>query len=236
MEPKKNPGADLENQRFLFWQIGFVLALLVVIFLIERKSYDETIADLGELEVAVDNDEIIPITQRQAAPPPPPPPPPPEVIEVVEDDVELEEELEIETTETDETEEVEVIEVEEEVSDEVLNFAVVESVPVFPGCEDAVTNDEKKACLQQEIIRFVSRNFKFPEIARQLGNGGKVYVNFVFEKDGSVSNVVIARGVDESIDAEALRVVKKLPKVQPAKQRGKPVRMSFTLPINAKIQ
>ncbi len=235
MEPKKNPGADLENQRFLFWQIGFVLALLLVIFLIERKSYDESISNLGELEVAVD-DEVIPITQRELAPPPPPPPPPPEVIEVVEDDVELDEELEMESTETDETEEVEVIEVEEEVSDEVLNFAVVESVPVFPGCEDAVTNDEKKACLQREIIRFVSNNFKFPEMARQMGSGGKVYVNFVFEKDGSVSNVVIARGVEETIDAEALRVVKKLPKVQPAKQRGKPVRMSFTLPINAKVQ
>lgn len=235
MEPKKNPGADLENQRFLFWQIGFVLALLLVIFLIERKSYDESIANLGELEVAVD-DEVIPITQRELAPPPPPPPPPPEVIEVVEDDVELDEELEMESTETDETEEVEVIEVEEEVSDEVLNFAVVESVPVFPGCEDAVTNDEKKACLQREIIRFVSSNFKFPEMARQMQVSGKVYVNFVFEKDGSVSNVIIARGVEETIDAEALRVIKKMPRVQPAKQRGKPVRMSFTLPINAKIQ
>jgi protein TonB len=235
MEPKKNPQADLENQRFMFWQIGFVVALLVVIFLVEWKSYDKAVNNLGELEVAVD-DEVVPITQRELAPPPPPPPPPPEVIEVVEDDVELEEELEIESTETDETEEVEVIDIEEEVSDEVLNFAVVESVPVFPGCEDAVTNDEKKACLQREIIRFVSKNFQFPEMARQMGVSGKVYVNFVFERDGSVSNVEIVRGVDESIDKEAVRVVKKMPKVLPAKQRGKPVRMSFTLPINAKVQ
>jgi protein TonB len=158
------------------------------------------------------------------------------VIEVVEDDVELEEELEIESTETDMMEEVEVVEMETEVSDEVLNFAVVESVPVFPGCEDAVTNDEKKKCFQAEIIRFVSRNFKFPEIARSMGASGKVYVSFVIEKDGSISNVEIARGVEESVDNEAKRVVKSLPKVQPAKQRGKPVRMSFMLPINAKLQ
>lgn len=235
MELKKNPGADLEEQRSVFWLIGCAFALLLVIFLIQLKSYDRSVADLGELEVATD-DEIIPITQRNLAPPPPPPPPPPEVIEVVEDDVELEEELEIESTETDMMEEVEVIEMEEEVSDEVLNFAVVESVPVFPGCEDAVTNDEKKQCFQAEIIRFVSRNFKFPEIARNMGVSGKVYVSFVIEKDGSISNVEIARGVEESVDNEAVRVVKSLPKVQPAKQRGKPVRMSFMLPINAKLQ
>ncbi len=235
MEPKKNPGADLEQQRSLFWLFGCALALLVVIFLIERKSYDRSVTDLGELEVATD-DEIIPITQRELAPPPPPPPPPPEVIEVVEDDVELEDELDLQSTETDETEEVEVIEVEEEVSDEPLNFMVVESVPVFPGCEDAVTNDEKRACFQKEIIRFVTRNFKFPELARQMGVGGKVFVQFVIEKDGSISNVQVARGVEESIDQEAVRVVKSLPKVRPAKQRGKPVRMSFTLPINAKLQ
>lgn len=234
MEPKKNPQADLENYRSTFVLFGLVFALLTCVIAIEWKTYEKSLASLGELDVMID-DEIIPITQRQQTPPPPPPPPP-EVIEVVEDDVELEEELEIQSTETDMEEEVEVIDVEEEESDEILNFAVVESVPVFPGCESAKSNDEKKACLQQQLIKYVSTNFKFPEMARQMGIQGKVYVNFVFEKDGSISDVKVVRGVDDLLDNEALRVVKSIPKVQPAKQRGKPVRMSFTLPINAKLQ
>lgn len=235
MKPKKNPEADLERFRGMFFQAGLVIALIISIVAIQWDSGGDDLANLGELEVAVD-DEIIPITQRQTAPPPPPPPPPPEVIEVVEDDVELEEELEIQSTETDETEEVEVIEMEEEVSDEVLSFAVVESVPVFPGCESASTNEEKKACFQRQILKYVSKNFNFPEMARQMGIQGRVYVNFVIEKNGSISNVEVVRGVDPLLDDEAARVVKTLPKMTPAKQRGKPVRMSFTLPINAKLQ
>jgi protein TonB len=235
MEPKKSPKADLENYRGLFMQTGLILALLISIIAIEYKKYDESIADLGELQVEID-DEIIPITQRQQAPPPPPPPPPPEVIEVVEDDVELEEELEIQSTETDMMEEVEIIEMEQEVSDEVLSFAVVESVPIFPGCEDKQTNEEKRACFQQQIMRFVGQNFNFPEMAKQMGIQGRVYVQFVIEKNGSISNAEVVRGVDPLLDDEAMRVVNQLPKLTPAKQRGKPVRMSFVLPINAKLQ
>ncbi|AEV32888.1 energy transducer TonB [Owenweeksia hongkongensis] len=235
MEPKKNPKADLEQMRGIFLQVGLVIALVLSIVMIQWRTSEGGLSDLGEVDVEID-DEIIPITQRQTAPPPPPPPPPPEVIEVVEDDVELEEELEIQSTETDETEEVEIIEMEEEVSDEVLSFAVVESVPVFPGCEEASTNDEKKACFQQQILKYVGKNFKFPEMARQMGIQGRVYVNFVIEKNGAISNVQVVRGVDQMLDDEAVRVVKSLPKMTPAKQRGKSVRMSFTLPINAKLQ
>jgi protein TonB len=234
MEPKKNPNADLEQFRGVFLQAGLVFALVVCIVAINWKSYDETLTDLGDLEVVID-DEIIPITQRQTAPPPPPPPPPPEVIEVVEDDVELEEELEIQSTETDMNEEVEVIEMEEEVSDEVLNFAVVENKPVFPGCEN-VPKAEEVACFQKEISKHVATNFSFPEMARQMGIQGTVYVSFVIEKDGSISNVEVLRGVDKLLDDEAVRVIKKLPKMTPAKQRGKPVRMSFQMPIKARLQ
>ena len=231
MQPKKSEKADLENIRSLFLLTGLLTSLLLCIILIQWKTYDQSIADLGELDVEVD-DEIIPITNRDLAPPPPPP----EVIEVVEDDVELEEELEIQTTETDMMEEVEVIEMEEEESDEVLSFAVVESVPIFPGCEDSKNNDERKLCFQQKILQFVGREFKFPEMARQMGIQGRVYVNFVIEKNGKITNVEVVRGVDPLLDDEAVRVVKMLPKLTPAKQRGKPVRMSFTLPINAKLQ
>ncbi|MEQ9261771.1 MAG: energy transducer TonB [Owenweeksia sp.] len=235
MEVKKNPKKDLENLRGLFIQAGLVFALVITIVAIEWKTYDRSVTDLGELDVEID-DEIIPITNRELAPPPPPPPPPPEVIEVVEDDVELEEELEIQSTETDETEEVEIIEMEEEVSDEVLSFAVVESVPVFPGCEDASNNAERQACFQKEMQRFVAKNYKFPEMARQMGIQGRVYVDFVIERNGGISNVTVVRGVDPLLDDEAVRVIKNLPKFQPAKQRGKPVRMRFTMPFNLKLQ
>lgn len=235
MEPKKNPKADLENFRLMFVLAGLVFALAITISAFEYKSYDQSLTDLGELD-DVEDEEIIPITQREVAPPPPPPPPPPEVIEVVEDDVELEEELEIESTETDETEEVEVIEQEEEESDEILNFAIVESVPVFPGCENAKNNDERTACFNTQIRKFIAKNYKFPEMARQMGLQGKVYVNFVIEKNGKISNIEVVRGVDPLLDDEAVRVVKKLPKLQPAKQRGRPVRSRFTLPFNLKLQ
>lgn len=234
MELKKSPKADLENYRAMFLQAGLVVALLLSIFAIEYKVYDQSLSSLGELEVEID-DDIIPITQRQQQPPPPPPPPP-EQIEIVDDEVELEEELEIESTETDMMEEVEVIEMEEEVSDEILNFAIVESVPIFPGCENEPSNEAKKLCFQRQIMSFVSRNFEFPEMARQMGISGKVYVNFVIEKNGSISNAEVVRGVDPLLDDEAIRVVKMIPKLIPAKQRGKPVRMSFTLPINARLQ
>lgn len=235
MQPKKSEKADLENIRSMLMLFGLVTSLLLCIVLIEWKTYDESVANLGELDVEID-DEIIPITNREVAPPPPPPPPPPEVIEVVEDDVELEEELEIQSTETDMMEEVEVIEMEEEESDEILNFQVVESVPIFPGCEDSKNNDERKTCFQQKILQFVAREFKFPEMARQMGIQGRIYVNFVIEKNGKISNVEVVRGVDPLLNDEAVRVVKMLPKLTPAKQRGKPVRMQFTLPINAKLQ
>ncbi len=235
MQAKKSEKADLENIRSMFLLAGLVTSLLLCVILIEWKTYDQSVANLGELDVEVD-DEIIPITNRDVAPPPPPPPPPPEVIEVVEDDVELEEELEIQTTETDMMEEVEVIEMEAEESDEVLSFAVVESVPIFPGCEDAKDNAERKLCFQQKILQFVGREFKFPEMARQMGIQGKVYVNFVIEKNGKITNVEVIRGPDQLLNDEAVRVVKMLPQLTPAKQRGKPVRMSFTLPINAKLQ
>lgn len=235
MDSKKSPNADLENYRSIFVETGLVIALLLSIFLIEYKTYEKSAKDLGEVEAEID-DEVVPITQRQTKPPPPPPPPPPEQIEVVDDEVELEEELDIASTESDEMEEVEDIQMEEETSDEVLNFQVVESVPVFPGCEDAKNNQERKQCFQQQIMKYVGRNFKFPDMAKEMGIQGRVYINFVIEKDGSFSNIQVVRGVDKMIDEEAVRVVKSMPKVKPAKQRGKPVRMSFTLPINAKLQ
>jgi protein TonB len=157
---------------------------------------------------------MIPIT-RQEEKPPPPPPPPPEIIEIVEDEVEIENELEIEETDTDENEFIE--QEEEEDSDEV--FMVVEQMPVFPGGDLG-------------LMKFIQKNTKYPPIAKENDITGKVYVSYVVNKKGKVTNVKVARSVDRYLDAEAVRVVKLLPYSSAGKQRGKPVNVQYTIPIN----
>lgn len=119
-----------------------------------------------------------------------------------------------------------------------LSFAVVESVPVYDGCSKyRKDNDDLKNCFQQKIIKHVGNTFKYPEGARMRGIQGRVYINFVIEKDGSFDQIQIVRGVDPLLDYEAIRVVSEIPDAdKPAMQRGKAVRMSFTLPINAKLK
>ena len=121
-------------------------------------------------------------------------------------------------------------------SDEIFNFAVVENKPIYPGCENETTEDDKFRCFNISIMKHIGREFDFPELARQLGIQGKVYVNFVIEKNGRVSSVTIARGVDKLIDDEAIRVIRKLPKLGPAMINGKAVRMQYTVPINARLK
>lgn len=118
-----------------------------------------------------------------------------------------------------------------------LNFAKVESVPVFKGCEEGAENDVLKNCFQLEIMRFVAGEFKFPETARKQGIGGKMYISFVVEKDGNLGSINVARMAHPLLDFEGIRVISEIPQLTaPAKQNGKAVRMSFMLPINAKLQ
>jgi protein TonB len=213
MEPKKNPEVNLERKRGLFLQIGLVIALLVVLGAFEYKTYEKIAYNLGALNLDDLEEEIIPITKQELKPPPPPPPPP-EIIEIVEDDVEIEDEIEIEDTESDEDEEIEII---EEDDDEF--FMVVENMPIFPGGDLG-------------LMKYIQKHVKYPAIAKEYNITGKVYVSFIVDKSGSVTNVKIVRGVDKNLDAEAMRVVKSLPKYKPGKQRGKAVRVMFTIPIN----
>ncbi len=236
MEPKKSPEADLETKRGIYSLIGLVVALTMVLVAIEWKTYERRIADLGELEVLLQEDEVI-VTKREQKPPPPPPPP--EQITVVENEVELEEELIMESTETSQDEIIEIVEEEEE-SDEVLSFAIVENKPIFPGCENEKTEEDRSRCFQMKLQQHIISNFKYPEMARTLGIQGKVFINFIIEKDGSIASVSVAKSVDPLLDEAALNAVKSLNsmkgKIQPAKQRGKPARMQFTIPVNARLQ
>jgi protein TonB len=213
MELKKNPEISLEKKKGLFLQIGLVVALIIVLGAFEWKSYEKVDYNLGQLNLDDLEEEIIPITKQEIKPPPPPPPPP-EVIEIVEDEVEIEDELEIEDTESDEDE---MIEIEEESDDEF--FMVVENMPEFPGGDLG-------------LMKYIQKNVKYPPIAKEYNITGKVYISFIVDKSGSVTNVKIARGVDKNLDAEAMRVVKSLPKYKPGKQRGKAVKVKFTIPIN----
>ena len=212
MIPKKDPKISLENKKSMFFQVGLAITLIAVLISFEWKSYDKSNYNLGDLNLDDMEEEIIPIT-RQEVKPPPPPPPPPEIIEIVEDEVEIENEVEIEETDTDEDEIVEIEEDDEEF------FMVVENMPEFPGGDLG-------------LMKFIQKNVRYPAIAKEYNITGKVYVSFIVDKKGSVTNVKIVRGVDKNLDAEALRVVSLLPKYKPGKQRGKAVRVMFTIPIN----
>ena len=211
MELKKNPEVNLERKKGLFLQIGLVIALLIVLAAFEYKSYEKSAYNLGSLNLDDLEEEIIPITKQELKPPPPPPPPP-EVIEIVEDDVVIEDEIEIEDTESDED-----LEIVEEDDEEV--FMVVENMPEFPGGDLG-------------LMKYIQKNVKYPPIAKEYNITGKVYISFVVDKSGSVTDVKVVRGVDKNLDAEAVRVIKSLPKYKPGKQRGKAVKVMFTVPIN----
>lgn len=235
MQQKKTPEADLERSRSIFTLIGLIIALGVVIFAFEWKTYERELMDLGNLDMEID-EEMVPITIRQKKPPPPPPPPP-EVIQVVEDDIEIEDEIEIQDQDFDEEEVIEIIEEpEEEEVLEPMNFMVVENKPVFPGCENLKDANEQYMCFQQKIGEHIKSVFKYPPIAKDMGIQGKVYVTFVIDQKGAITNATVARSVDKHLDAEALRIIGTLPKMTPAKQRGKSVPVAFTVPINFKLQ
>ena len=234
MQPKKSEKVDLTKNSSLYFVIGLAFILFVSWQAIEWKTYKKTYG-YEALNVEDDDDEEIPITEQIKTPPPPPPPPPPapEVIEIVEDEEEVEETV-IESTETDEEEIVEIVEVEEEEVDIDVPFAVIEDVPIFPGCE-RVKKSERRNCFQEKMNKHIRKNFRYPEIAQEMGIQGRVYVNFIISKDGSITNIRM-RGPDKNLEAEAQRIISRLPKMTPGKQRGRPVRVPFSIPITFRLQ
>lgn len=233
MRLKKNPEADLNNKSSFYFSIGLFLVLLVSWQAIEYKNYDDDGYGYIALDVDDDDDEEIPITEQIKTPPPPPPPPAPEIIEVVEDEEEIEETI-IESTETNQEEIVEEVEVVEEEIDMDVPFAIIEDVPLYPGCE-RVPKSERRNCFQTEIQKHIAKNFRYPEIAQEMGIQGRVFVQFTIGKDGSISGIR-TRGPDKNLEEEANRIISRLPKMTPGKQRGRPVRVPFSIPITFKLQ
>ena len=227
MQRKKNPRSDLRNYSSLMLAFALCVVLFISWQAIEYKSY-EIQYDLESLNVDDDDDEEIPITEQIKTPPPPPPPPAPEIIEIVEDEEEIEETI-IESTETDQEEIVEEVEELEEEMDMDIPFAIIEDVPLFPGCE-RVAKSQRRKCFQKHI----NKSFRYPEIAQEMGIQGRVFVQFMIGKDGSISGIR-TRGPDKNLEREANRIISKLPKMTPGKQRGRPVRVPFSIPITFRL-
>jgi len=227
MEVKKTPKADLESKKTVFLQIGLVVALSLVLVAFEWTSTDVKVDfSLQDEDIEVE-EEIIPITRQEEVKPPPPPPPPAvaDILNIVEDDVELDEELEIMDTEMSQDDIVDFSNLvfEEETREEGEIFMIVEEMPEFPGGPEA-------------LQRYLSQSVRYPVIAQENGIQGRVYIQFVINQNGEVTNATILRGVDPSLDREALRVVEAMPKWKPGKQRNRPVRVSYTVPINFVLQ
>ena len=226
MEEKKSPKANLENKKVMFTQIGLIIALLIAWLAFEHKSYDKRQIDESLLnrEVVLD-EEMVEITkQEEQKPQPVEQPQQTTQLEIVDDNVETED-ININA----EVEQNEVIEeyvapevVEEEVVEQEI-FQIVEEMPAFPGGE-------------AKLMEYVGKNIKYPQIARETGIQGRVFIGFVVEPDGSVSNVKLLRGIGGGCDEEAMRVVKSMPKWKPGKQRGKAVRVSYQIPVFFKLQ
>ncbi len=234
MQPKKNPEADLNKNRNLYFVIGLSLVLGITWGAVEYKTYDRQL-NFDGVNMLEDDEDDVPITEQLKTPPPPPPPPPPapEVIEIVEDEEEVEETV-IESTESDEEMIIEDIVVEDDFEDIDVPFAVIEDVPIFPGCE-RVAKSQRRTCFQDQMNKHIRKNFRYPDIAQEMGIQGRVYVNFIISKDGSITNIRM-RGPDKNLENEAARIIGRLPKMTPGKQRGRAVRVPFSIPITFRLQ
>lgn len=229
MEVKKSPKADLEGKKSTWMLIGYVLILAAVFVAFEWTERDKQVTtDTGVVE-PIFEEEMIPITEEEPeqkqAPPPPEAPKVEEVIQIAENDANVEETT-IKSSEDDNTAvEIKYIEpvVEEEEPVEEEIFMVVEQMPEFPGG-------------MAELMKFLSNNIKYPTIAQENGIQGRVIVQFVVNQDGSIVDPIVMRSVDPYLDKEALRVISTMPKWKPGMQRGKAVRVKYTVPVTFRLQ
>lgn len=226
MQVKKSEKASLEKDKLVYVLMGLVFTLSLVYVALEWTEREVTKYEVTDTEFLFEEEvEIQQTTQETPPPPPPPAVQEVEVLNVVEDNVETES-IEV-NAEDDKAEEVVIaapVEAPQEEEEEEVVFVVVESMPEFPGG-------------QQALFKYLSENVKYPVIAQENGIQGRVICQFVVNKDGSIVDVEVVRsGGDPSLDKEAVRVIKSMPKWKPGKQRGKAVRVKYTVPVNFKLQ
>lgn len=229
MESKKSSKVDLENKRNMFFLFGLVAALGATFLAFEWTTKPGRAESLGSVQSQTVEEEFIPVTREQEVQPPPPPPPPKtvEILNIVDNNITIDNELKIDDTGADETTIIEVNPVVQAVKEreekEPDIFYIVEDPAQFPGGEKA-------------LYQYIQNTVKYPVIAQENGVMGKVYVKFVVNESGKISNAEILRGVDPSLDSEALRVINSLPDFKPGKQRGRPVKVFYNAVINFQLQ
>ena len=228
MEIKKSPKADLEGKKTTWLLIGFVLILAVMFVAFEWTERDKQVTTDSGVEMPIFEEEMIPITEQEEpkqAPPPPEAPKLEEVLQIAENDADVQETTIQSSEENNQAVEIKYVApvVEEEEPEEAEIFMVVEEMPEFPGG-------------MAECLKFLGKNIKYPTIAQENGVQGRVIVQFVVNQDGSIVDPVVVRSVDPYLDKEALRVIKTMPKWKPGKQRGKAVRVKYTVPVTFKLQ
>jgi len=221
MKTKKSPKKDLESKKLIFAQIGLIITLSLVLVAFEWKSYDKKEIEVWNRKASKISTDIIPITVQKNKPLP--------VLQkqvtalnIVDDKKEIKDDIiEIDIGANENTKNKEYATFnnpDEEDIDEDKIFEAVESQPSFPGGDIA-------------RIRYLYEKIKYPAMARETGIQGRVYITFVVEKDGSITDVRLLKGIGGGCDEESIRVVKAMPKWIPGKQRMKPVRVQFVLPI-----
>ena len=222
MEIKKTPKADLENKKSTWMLIGYVIVLAFMFIAFEWTKRDIKIDTSQALTDLYFEEEMVPITEQEEKVAPPPP----ETLEIVADDADVEETVIASSEETGQAVEVKYVPVTvvEEEPEEQTIFEVVEQMPEFPNGGMA------------GLMQFLSKNIKYPTIAQENGTQGRVTVQFVVNKDGSIVDAKVIRGVDPYLDKEALRVIGTMPKWKPGMQRGKPVRVKYTVPVMFRLQ
>ena len=227
MEIKKSERADLERGKGTSLLIGFVIALGVMFVALEWTQRE--VEDNSELYTAKDmslNEEMVPITlpEKKTVPPPPAAVTKAEIIEIVEDDADIEEDIMASTEDNVEwvdLDEYDVVEVEPEPEEEEI-FMVVEDQPEFPGGTAA-------------LLDYLRKNIKYPAICRENNIQGRVLVTFIVNKDGAIVEPEVVKSVHPQLDREALRVISSMPNWKPGSQRGKPVRVKYTVPVNFRL-
>ncbi|MDP5061049.1 MAG: energy transducer TonB [Maribacter sp.] len=234
MRPKKNPKNDLNKKSGMFFVVGLLLVLGMVYTALEWKSFEPEIDYTGMLNVPENGiEEDAPIVQFQVTPPPKPPVLPTEIEIIADDDPTDETEviaIEVNTeTEVVDASDFEVVEVEEEVK---VIWSTIEEVPVFPGCEN---EKDKRTCFNDMMQKHIIKNFRYPELAQEMNIQGRVNTTFMINSDGTIGTIQ-KRGPHDVLEKEAVRILSKLPKMTPGKQRGSAVKVSFAIPITFKLQ